>query len=377
MRLRPWIGGGVAVAAVTFTVAAAASGGRAAEPAAGAAVGAKDDLVVGVIPQRPVEAGEGYAMQRAGIDSTRIWISWADVEANRGEYDWSRPDALIQAVSKEGLGVLPLLFGSPAWAAQDDGYGCFGAGCIAFAPASTQTRTEFADFAAAAAQRYGPDGAFWSQHPSIPSQPMRVWQVWNEPNMDAYFRPQADPDAYAELLAPAAEEIREADPDAEILIGGMFGPEARPTLIKATRYLRALYHDPRLAGSFDGVAIHPYSGSALGSLAQVRAVLHTIRRRGSGEELWVTEIGWASGGRPGQPLVKDRRKQARLLRRTFSRFAAKDRRWNLGGAFWYAWRDSVRGEPVCAWCPRAGLISRSGDQKPAYRALSRVFADAR
>jgi polysaccharide biosynthesis protein PslG len=377
VRLSPWIGGAVAVAAVTFTVAAAASGGGAAEPAAGDAVGATDDLVVGVIPQRPVEAGEGYAMRRAGIDSTRVWISWAEVEANRGEYDWSRPDALIQAVIKEGLGVLPLLYGSPAWAAQEDGYVCFGTGCIAFAPASAETRTEFAEFAAAAVRRYGPEGAFWSQHPSLPSRPMPVWQVWNEQNMDAFFRPQADPDAYAELLAPAAEQIRDVDPDAEILIGGMFGPEARPTLIKATRYLRALYHDRRVAGSFDGVAIHPYSGSALGSLAQIRAVLRTIRRRGSGEELWVTEIGWASGGRPGEPLVKDRRKQARLLRRTFSRFAAKDGRWNLGGAFWYAWRDSVRGEPVCAWCPRAGLISRSGLKKPAYRALRRVLADAR
>ena len=81
-------------------------------------------------------------------------------------------------------------------------------------------------------------------------------------------------------------------------------------------------------------------------------------------------------GRPGQPLVKDKRKQARLLRRTFSRFAAKDGRWNLGGAFWYAWRDSARGEPVCAWCPRAGLISRSGHRSPPT-ALRRVLADAR
>ena len=122
-------------------------------------------------------------MRRAGIDSTRVLISWAEVEANRGEYDWSRPDALIQDVSAEGLEVLPLLFGSPAWAAQADGHVCFGAGCIAFAPASTETRTEFADFAAAAVQRYGPDGAFWSQHPSIAARPMRVWQVWSEQNL--------------------------------------------------------------------------------------------------------------------------------------------------------------------------------------------------
>ena len=99
---------------------------------------------------------------------------------------------------------------------------------------------------------------------------MRVWQVWNEQNMDAFFRPQADPAAYAELLGPAAEKIRDADPNAEILIGGMFGPRARPTLIKATRYLRALYHDRRVAGSFDGVAYPPPTAARARAAAQIR-----------------------------------------------------------------------------------------------------------
>jgi hypothetical protein len=365
------------VVAVTVTVASAAPGGRLAERAAGSAGAAQADLVVGVVPQRSLEPGEGVAMRRAGIEWVRMWLSWAEVEGVRGQYDWSRPDAVVQAAGKEGLSVLPLLFGSPGWAAQHDGHDCLFNDCIPFAPASAETRGAFAAFAAAAVRRYGPDGDFWAQHPSIPSRPITAWQVWNEQNMNSFFRPRADPDAYAELLAPTAERIRDEDADAEILLGGMFGPERRPTLLKATRFLRALYRDHGLIDSFDGVAVHPYSGSALGSLAQIRAVRRTIRHHGFGEELWVTEIGWASGGRRSQALVKDKRKQARLLSRTFGRFADKHERWNLGGAFWYAWRDSERGGAVCAWCPRAGLISRSGTEKPAYRAMGRVFADAR
>jgi polysaccharide biosynthesis protein PslG len=370
VRLSPWIGGAVAVVTVTVTVASAASGGRSAETA-----GRGADLVVGVVPQRGLEPGEGVTMRRAGIEWVRMWLSWAEVETTRGKYDWSRPDAVIQAAAKEELNVLPLLFGSPSWAAQRDGHDCLFADCIPFAPASAETRGAFAAFAAAAVRRYGPAGDFWAEHPSIRSRPITVWQVWNEQNMNSFFRPRADPDAYAELLAPTAERIHDEDPDAEILLGGMFGPERRPTLLKATRFLRALYRDEGLVDSFDGVAVHPYSGSALGSLAQIRAVRHTIRRHGFGEELWVTEIGWASGGRPNQELVKDKRKQARLLQRTFGRFAARHERWNLGGAFWYAWRDSERGRAVCAWCPRSGLISRSGAKKPAYRAMGRVFGN--
>jgi hypothetical protein len=359
------------VVAVTVTVASAASGEPSAEPA-----GRSADLVVGVVPQRALEPGEGFAMRRAGIESVRVWLSWAEVEPTRGVYDWSRPDAVIQGAAKEGLSILPLLYGSPSWAAQRDGYDCLVFKCIPYAPASAETRGGFGAFAAAAVRRYGPGGDFWAQHPSIPSRPITVWQVWNEQNMNFFFRPRANPDAYAELLAATAARIHGEDPDAEILLGGMFGPEGRPTLLKATRFLRELYRDDGLADSFDGVAVHPYSGSALGSLDQIRAVRKTIRRHGSGEELWVTEIGWASGGRADQDLVKDRRKQARLLRRTFGRFAARHERWNLGGAFWYAWRDSEHGRAVCAWCPRAGLISRSGVKKPAYRAMESVFADA-
>ena len=129
--------------------------------------------------------------------------------------------AWIQDVSTEGLEVLPLLFGSRL--------GGTGRWPRVLRRRLHRVRTRLhgnahrvRQLAAAAVQRYGPDGAFWSQHPSMLARPMRVWQVWSEQNLDAFFRPQADPDAYAELLAPAAEKIRNEDPDTEILIGGMF-----------------------------------------------------------------------------------------------------------------------------------------------------------
>ena len=62
----PWIGGAVTVAAVTFTVAAAASEAR---RRAGSGCGRCREGRPGGRgdPQRPLEAGEGFAMRRAGI----------------------------------------------------------------------------------------------------------------------------------------------------------------------------------------------------------------------------------------------------------------------------------------------------------------------
>ncbi len=342
-------------------------------PAQDTAGSGSEELAVGAVPQRPLEPGEGAVMRQAGIGWTRAWLNWADVEKDRGEYDWSRPDALIESATQEGLSVLPMLFGSPEWAARRDDNVCYRSGCIPYAPDSPETRTAFAQFAAAAVRRYGPDGGFWA-HGSSADRPLRVWQVWNEQNMSAFFRPAADPDAYAALLVPTAEQIRSTDPGARILLGGMFGPRTRRGLIASTSFLRDLYHDPEAAASFDAVAVHPYSGSALGSLAQIHAVRRMIKDHGDNQAIWVTEIGWASGGKRSQDLVKDRHRQARLLRRTFARFVAKHEAWNLDGAFWYAWRDTERGRAVCAWCARSGLISRSGSQKPAYRMMRRVLA---
>ncbi len=368
MRLSPGIG------AVAATVAALGGVALANAPAPERGAADPPELAVGVVPQRPLEPGEGLAMRRAGIGWTRVWLSWAGAEQTKGKYDWGRSDELIGAASGEGLSVLPMLFGSPQWAAQRDRHPCWGHGCIPFAPASSETRDAFAQFAGAAARRYGPSGAFWAQHPAVPYRPIRVWQVWNEQNMNAFFRPRADAEAYAALVAPAAEQIHDQDPEAQVLLGGMFGPRNRRGLVATTRFLADLYGEPQVAGSFDAVAIHPYSGSALGALQQVRRVRRTIHRHGSGESIWVTEIGWASGGRRGLDLVKDRRRQARLLRRMFSRFVSKHESWDLGGAFWYAWRDTERGMAVCGWCARAGLISRSGRPKPAYRMLRRVLS---
>ena len=140
-------------------------------------------------------------MRSAGIEWTRTWFSWASVEAVRGEYDWSRPDALVEAAAEEGLSVLPMLFGSPEWVGQ-----ARRAPVRRFrlhpvrAAASTATRDAFARFAGAAVRRYGPDGGFWSQHPGLAYRPIRVWQIWNEQNMNAFFRPVAD----AERLRRAA-----------------------------------------------------------------------------------------------------------------------------------------------------------------------------
>ncbi|MQA74383.1 MAG: hypothetical protein GEU88_08615 [Solirubrobacterales bacterium] len=327
-------------------------------------------LVVGVVPQRGIGHLETGRMADAGIGSLRFWLSWPSVEPERGHYDWSGPDQIVESAAASGIATLPYLYGSPGWAIALDGYDCE-VKCGAYAPASALTRGAFASFAGAAVRRYGPEGSFWRAHPALPHLPIRAWQVWNEQNSPFFFRPRADASSYAALLERTATAVRAVDPGAEVIVGGMWGATSSPSGVIGTgRYLRDLYRVDGASESFDSISVHPYDPRTKGVLAQIRAARRVARRAGDAAAgLWVTEVGWASAGRRNEGLVKGRSGQARMLRRTFTRLIDRAERWNLRGAYWYAWRDTVRGGAVCAWCARAGLLTRGGRAKPAYRAL--------
>ena len=178
--------------------------------------------------------------------------------------------------------------------------------------------------------------------------------------------PDADPLAYAEVVELAAAEIHRADPDGEVVLGGMFGPRSSSSLDGAARYLRELYRIPGFRESFEGFAIHPYSPTVDGALGQIRAALRVVRKRNDDADLWITEIGWASSGDPDERLVTDVKGQARLLRESFTEFADSARRWRLRGVYWYAWRDTraARG--------RLRLVRRCRAAHPRRRGEARL-----
>lgn len=340
-------------------------------------ISAEADFVFGVVPQTRIDAGDTRMMRTGGIGSFRFWLGWGAVEQHPDELNWQHTDSLIAAASAQGLTPLPYLFGSPVWATKLDGASCEGAACIPFAPRTSRTQAEFAEFAAAATRRYGPQGSFWAEHPNLPYRPIRAWQIWNEQNLPAFFSPQVDAALYAELLAASAEAIRKVDEGAEIVLGGMWGPPDAPGRVVPTEsYLRELYATPGAAESFDTIAVHPYGPGLREVFAQIRGARRVARERGDEDVgMVVSEIGWASGGSKRQNLVKSRDAQARLLRGAYARFTRRSERWNLWGAYWYAWRDTAHEARVCGWCEQAGLHSMNGRPKPAWRTLSALARD--
>jgi hypothetical protein len=308
-----------------------------------------DGVTLGVVPQRELDGDDAPMMKAAGIDSMRLWFSWGVVEQERGRYNWASNDFAVAGAALGGLRVLPFLFGEPEWAAHSDGHEC-GDECLTYAPSSTATREAYADFVGAAVDRYGPDGEFWDLHPELDYLPIESWQIWNEQNSPDFFRPRVDPESYAALLEAAAPKIRAADPDAEIVLGGVFS--ARDTeegVVGSANYLGELYEIPEVADSFDAIAVHPYAGRVPQVFAQVDAVREAAEAAGDGDVgLWVTELGWASDGLPSENLVTTPEGQATNLERSFGTLIDRRDQYHLRGIYWYSWRDTEPGAAVCA-----------------------------
>lgn len=323
-------------------------------------------LTVGVVPQRAFDRSESDLMAEAGVSSVRVYFSWAQVDAKRGERDWSALDGAVAAGAAAGMTTLPFLFGTPSWAAEADGWDCAVVDCIRYPPRTEQTRASFAAFAAATVRRYGPGGTFWSSHRALPYRPIEVWQIWNEPNLSSFYSPAVDPIGYASLLQAAAGAIRREDPDAMVLLGGLTGTKTNTKRMSSSEFLTQLYSVPGIPSSFGGIAVHPYSSGTRGTIEQIKTARAIATANGDSAGIWVTEVGWATGGKRQWGLVKSPGGQARLLRRTYTRLIEGAEQWGVRAVYWYAWRDTERGQAVCGWCPWSGLLDRIGRRKPAY-----------
>ena len=205
------------------------------------------------------------------------------------------------------------------------------------------------------------------------AQPVRVWQVWNEQNSPKYYAPKVRVNGYARLIKATSKAIKSVDPKAEVMLGGMWGPQSlkkgkkKPPVTTFIDYMKRLYRVRGIKKRFDSLAIHPYSSNVSGMIKQMREARRVAKSFGDRKVgLWITEIGWASGGPGDEPYVKGDSGQAKLLSKAYRKLDKKRRAFRLRGVFWYSWRDRPGGDLICAWCGHAGLLNLDGSPKPAW-----------
>jgi hypothetical protein len=294
-----------------------------------------------------------------GVGSIRVPLTWPAIQPAAGVVpDWSGFDALVEAPLRNHLQVLPVIWGSPSWVSrrQHD------------LPVAHLAAWDL--FLREAVGRYGPEGSFWVEHSAmstdpLPYEPIRVWQIWNEPNF-FYFANPVSPAAYAKLLASSHATISAVDPGARLILGGMFATPRQqpPRAYSAGSFLDQLYGRRGIKRSFDGVALHPYARDTSSLAESIDALRETMRAHGDARTgLWVTEIGWGSASQG--PFQKGLKGQARELSRAFSLFLTNRQRWRLQGVDWWSLTDDPS-PGACNFCSATGLFTAGFQPKPAW-----------
>jgi Glycosyl hydrolase catalytic core len=310
-------------------------------------------------------------MQKAQVRIVRWGFRWSRAQPMRLlPPNWGITDAMIGSLASRRIRVLPVLTGSPSWAAKTP----------ETPPLKTPAaRDGWRRFVTAAVDRYGPGGEYWTsryprQFPGRPIRPITTWQVWNEQNLVHTFPPRPAPRKYARLLRITDEAIAAADPHAEVLLGGMPG-YVQP---RAWEYLDRLYRQPGIRNRFDAVALHPYSPDVEHVMVQVRRIRQAMRAHHDGRTpIWVTELGWGSDPPDQFGINVGAHRQKQILQRAFRRLIHNRHRWRLEHVLWFDWRDPPPGSGRCSFCDSSGLFSHDQEPKPAWRAFKRVAAPFR
>lgn len=331
------------------------------------AAGAVSREFYGVSSIHQPTTDEFSTMGRGRVGTLRMLLFWATVEPNRGERHWELCDQLIANASAQGIRVLPVLFGSPSFAARS----------ATRPPVSKSARRAWAAFVTDAVNRYKPGGAFWQSsywqvfaatHGNPAPMPIIHWQAWNEQNSPSYWLKRVRARSYARFLKLTGNKVHRADPGGSVILGGMFTRPSQRRAVPLEQYLKDLYKVKRIKRAFDALAVHSYTTKANGALKSVKSVRKlTKRHKDRRTPIWVTEMGWASSGTPSR-YTTTAPGQAQRLETSFGKLTANASRLGIPGIVWYSFRD---GSPGGYWLNRTGLFELNGAPKPSWSSFVR------
>lgn len=217
------------------------------------------------------------SLRELGIRRARLQSGWARTEKRKGVYDFGWMDAVVSNLV--AIGVEPwisLSYGNPLYAAACDGEQDY-TGQKMNPLHSEEGLSAWKAYVRTIVSRY--------------RDRVRVWEVWNEPDVRFFFKV---PDGaswaeeYVRLLKETSETIRSVQPEARICAQTASGPDGREAL-SADLFKRG-------AGKYaDIYAFHAYRALPEGFSQQERDAFYgAVRRQAPHIRFWRGEAGLSS-----------------------------------------------------------------------------------
>jgi len=208
----------------------------------------------------------------SGAKWSRFIVRWPYIEVEKGHYDWDLFDTGVEGLTSRGVNLFVGTSASshPAYHDFPEGYW--------YPPTpSPEAMAGYCRYIATMVERY--------------RDRVRHFEIWNEPNIRNFWRPEPDPNAYAYLVREAANAMRDVDPDIKILAGVLagVGPER-------LGFVRPFMQEPGTAEAFDIFTYHPYNPIPEETFEQIRTLAEVVHDRAPGKPLWQGECGCPSSG---------------------------------------------------------------------------------
>jgi hypothetical protein len=233
-------------------------------------------------------------IRQAGFHFIRQEFTWEDIEIHgKGDFvdrrnvpegisAWQKYDHIVDLAQQNDIEIIARLGNPPAWTrALTNTIG---------ANAPPDDFNDFADFAAAVAQRY--------------RGRLTYFQLWNEPNgNEEWGKQDVDPEAYTELLCLGYRRIKQVNPEAVVLAGAL-----TPTVAMNGRNMNDLIFLQRMynAGAADCFDVFSAQGYGLWSGAMDHRLRPSVinyphhlllrdmmvRNGDSHKPIWISEMGW-------------------------------------------------------------------------------------
>ena len=308
------------------------------------------------------------AARGAGASVARVQLAWVGVartppadptDPRDPAYDWSSVDPPVRMMVAAGLEPLLSVYAAPRFARVRG---------------PSPRPGDLAAFMTALARRYG--GGF-VRDDGVALPRVRLFQLWNEPNLRYFLDLDGAPAHYRAMLRAAYPAVHAEHRDNVLVAGGLApfaGPRGRYGAAPLP-FMRKLF---RKGAPFDVWAMHPYTSGpparhaaapgdvSVGDLPAVRRLLD--RRGHRGAPLWATEFSWDSA--PPDPFAVPLREHARWVAEGLYRM------WRHGVSLvvWFQLRDNPKGPEQWSQSFQSGLYFKTQERYADERAKPALTA---
>ena len=208
----------------------------------------------------------------SGVKWARVRANWSGVERTaKGIFNWQQLDEIVEGMTRHGIRIFMQTGGTnPLYHEFPKGY--------SYPPTRVPEALDgYCAYVAKLAERYG--------------DRVTHYEIYNEPNIRNFWRPDPDAKEYGLLVQRAGEAVKSVKKDAQVIAGVLAGVGDAQT-----EYAKQFMEYPGVLDTMDILCYHPYNPHPELSSERIVAMRKTLDTLKPGLPIMQGECGCPSSG---------------------------------------------------------------------------------